>query len=105
MKEIVDYISPCLIWQRIEVKHQRLDSLLHGLSIPKWKGEHVTMDFVTGLPRIYSGRNVIWVIIDRLTKTVYFLPIRTTDSTSKLACLYVDKIVRLHSVPSSIVSD
>lgn len=47
----------------------------------------------------------MWVIVDRLIKTVHFLPIRTTDSTSKLPRLYVDEIVRFHGVPSSIVSD
>ena len=47
----------------------------------------------------------MWVIVDRLTKSAYFLPIQQTDSLDKLASLYVSEIVRLHGVPLSIVSD
>lgn len=63
------------------------------------------MDFVTGLPRSRQGHDAIWVIIDRLTKSAHFLPIRQTDPVEKLAKLYVSEIVRLHGVPKSIVSD
>ena len=63
------------------------------------------MDFVTGLPRTQRQHDVIWVIIDRLTKSAHFLPINVEDSLEKLAQLYVDEIVRLHGVPVSIVSD
>ena len=65
----------------------------------------ITMDFVTGLPRTQRQHNVIWVIVDRLTKSAHFLPINVEDSLEKLAQLYVDEIVRLHGVPVSIVSD
>ncbi|KAI0527091.1 hypothetical protein KFK09_002689 [Dendrobium nobile] len=63
------------------------------------------MDFVVGLPRSRQSRDAIWVIIDRLTKSAHFLPIRQTDSVEKLAKLYIDEIVRLHGIPKSIVSD
>ena len=63
------------------------------------------MDFVTGLPRTQRQHDVIWVIIDRLTKSAHFLPINVEDSLEKLAQLYVDEIVRLHGVPVSIVSN
>jgi len=58
-----------------------------------------------GLPRIPSGQDAIWVIVDRLTKSAHFLPIKITDSMERLANLYVREIVRLHGVPTSIVSD
>ena len=63
------------------------------------------MDFVSGLCRISIGYDAIWVIVDRLTKTTHFLPIKKTYSTERLARLYVNRIVCLHRVPVSIVSD
>ena len=75
------------------------------LSIPVWKWEKITMDFVTGLPRTLKGYNAVWVIIDRLTKSAHFLPIKWGISLEKLAELYMNVIVRLHGVPVSIVSD
>ena len=65
----------------------------------------IAMDFVSGLPRTSSGYDAIWVIIDRLTKTAHFLPIKKTYSADRLARLYISRIVCLHGVPVSIVSD
>ncbi|WRX12418.1 Integrase [Theobroma cacao] len=65
----------------------------------------MTMDFVLGLPRTWSGKDAIWVIVDKLTKYAQFLAIHSTYSIEKLAKLYIDKIMRLHGVPVSIVSD
>ena len=63
------------------------------------------MDFVSGLPRSPKGHDAIWVIVDRMTKSAYFLPIQMNYSLDRLAQLYVDEIVRLHGVPTSIVLD
>ena len=63
------------------------------------------MDFVVGLPCSRDGYNSIWVIVDRLTKSAHFLPVKTTYSVAKLAKLYVKHITCLHGVPVSIVSD
>ena len=63
------------------------------------------MDFVTSLPWTQRKHDVLWVIVDRLTKSAHFLPVNAEDSLEKLAQLYVDEIVRLHGVPVSIVSD
>ena len=63
------------------------------------------MDFVVGLPRTSRGMEFIWVIVDRLTKSAHFLPVRTTFDAYRLATIYVDEIVRLHRVPVSIVLD
>ena len=65
----------------------------------------IAMDFVGGLPRTSSGYNAIWIIVDRLTKTAHFLPIKKTYSTDKFGRLYFNQIVSLHGVPVSIVSD
>ena len=63
------------------------------------------MDFVTHLPRTVRNHDAIWVIVDRLTKSAHFLAVNLRISMAKLAQLYISEIVRLHGVPSSIVSD
>lgn len=54
------------------------------------------MDFVLGLPKTTAGHNLVWVKVDRLTKSTYFLPIRTTYTLDKLADIYIREVVRLH---------
>ena len=63
------------------------------------------MDFMSGLPRTQKGYDAIWMIVNHLTRTTYFLPINMKYPLEKLATLYLDEIVRLHGVPVSIVSD
>ena len=63
------------------------------------------MDFITGLPRTRSGYDSIWVVVDRLTKVAHFIPVKTTYSGAKLAKIYMTRIVCLHGVPRTIVSD
>ena len=104
-REIVEFISRCLTCQQVKAEHQRPAGLLQSLPIPQWKWENITMDFVTGLPHTHRGHDAIWVIVDRLTKTVHFLPIRNDFPLSQLAQLYVNEIIRLHGIPISIVSD
>jgi hypothetical protein len=63
------------------------------------------MDFVTGLPRGKKGNDAIWVVVDRLIKSVLFLPMKMTDSVDKLTKLCVNEVIKLHGVPVSIISD
>ena len=63
------------------------------------------MDFFIRLPRSLRGNNSIWVIVDRLTKSAHFLPMKVNFSLERLAYLYVKELVRMHGVPISIVSD
>ncbi|KAJ0017607.1 hypothetical protein Pint_10283 [Pistacia integerrima] len=104
-REIAEFVSRCLICQQVKAEHQRPEGPLQPLPIPEWKWEHITMDFVIGLPRTRNGHDNIWVIVDRLTKSAHFLPIKMTYSLDKLASLYVSEIIRLHGAPVSIVSD
>ncbi|GKD50758.1 putative reverse transcriptase domain-containing protein, partial [Tanacetum coccineum] len=73
--------------------------------IPVWKWENITMDFVTKLPKTLSGQDTIWVIVDRLTKSAHFLPMKETDSMEKLTRQYLKEVVSRHGVPISIISD
>ena len=63
------------------------------------------MDFVTSLPRSPKGHEAIWVIVDWMTKTTHFIPVKMTYSLDQLAQIYIGEIVSLHRVPASIVSD
>ncbi|GJW75578.1 putative reverse transcriptase domain-containing protein [Tanacetum coccineum] len=63
------------------------------------------MDFVTKLPKTASGQDTIWVIIDRLTKSAHFLPMREDDTLEKLTRQYLKEVVSRHGVPVSIISD
>ena len=78
---------------------------LQPLPIPVWKWEDIFMDFIVGLPHISKGYNSIWVIVDRLTKSAHFLLMDTRYSAKKYAKLYLDRIVTLHGVPLTIISD
>nr|GEV77349.1 hypothetical protein [Tanacetum cinerariifolium] len=78
---------------------------LNNRKIPQWKWDNITMDFVTKLPRTSSGYDTIWVIVDRLTKSVHFLPMREDESMDKLTKLYQKEVVTRHGIPISIISD
>jgi hypothetical protein len=75
------------------------------LPIPVWKWDEIGIDFVNGLPKTQKENDSIWVIVDRLIKVAHFIPVRTKYSADKLAQLYMDNIVKLHGVPSKMVSD
>jgi hypothetical protein len=66
-REIAEFVSNCGIWQQVKIEHQRPAGELQSLSIPKWKWEDISMDFVMGLPRGKKGNDAIWVVVDRLT--------------------------------------
>ncbi|GJS23296.1 putative reverse transcriptase domain-containing protein [Tanacetum coccineum] len=104
-KDIVVYVSKCLTYLKVKVEHQRPSSLLQQPEIPEWKWEGIAMDFVTKLPRTSSGHDTIWVIVDRLTKSAHFLPMREDYKMERLARLYLNEIVARHDVPISIISD
>ena len=92
-KDVAEFVYRCLICQQVKADHQRPAGLLQSLSIPRWKWEKITMNFVVGLPRCHSGYEAIWVIVDKLTKLVHFLPMKNSDSIEKLVELYVKEIV------------
>ncbi|GKA08646.1 putative reverse transcriptase domain-containing protein [Tanacetum coccineum] len=103
--DIATYVSKCLTCAKVKAEHQRPSGLLQQPEIPEWKWERITMDFVTGLPRTSSGYDSIWVIVDRLTKSAHFLPMKKTDSMEKLTRQYLKEVVCRHGVPLSIISD
>ncbi|KAI3784173.1 hypothetical protein L1987_43267 [Smallanthus sonchifolius] len=104
-KDIALYVAKCLTCSKVKAEHQRPSGLLEQPEIPVWKWENLAMDFITKLLRTSSGYDSIWVIIDRLTKSAHFLPIREDFKVGKLARIYIDEIVSRHGVPLNIISD
>ncbi|GKD75235.1 putative reverse transcriptase domain-containing protein, partial [Tanacetum coccineum] len=102
---IATYVSKCLTCAMVKAKHQRPSGLLVQPEIPQWKWDNITMDFVTKLPKSPQGYDTIWVIVDRLTKSVIFVPMRETDPLEKLAKLYLKEVVARHEIPVSIICD
>ena len=102
-RHVGDFVRRCLTCQQIKAEHQRPAGLLQPLEVAEWKWEHITMDFVTHLPRTSRKHDVVWVIVDRLTKSAHFLVVRMTFTLEEFCKLYIQEIVRLHGVPVSIV--
>ena len=102
-RHVRDFVRRCLTCQQVKAEHQRPTGLLQPLEVAEWKWEHVTMDFVTHLPRTSHRHDTVWVIVDRLTKSAHFLVVRMTFTLKEFCRLYIREIVRLHGVPVSIV--
>jgi hypothetical protein len=103
-RDVMEYVALCDTYQRVKAEHQRLAGLLQPLKTPKWKWEEIRLDFIVGLPHTQAGYDLIWVIVDRLTKVTHFIPVKTTYSGAKLVELYMPRIMCLHGVPKKIVS-
>ncbi|GKB43007.1 putative reverse transcriptase domain-containing protein [Tanacetum coccineum] len=103
--DISTYVSKCLTCSKVKAEHQKPSGLLVQPEIPKWKWEKITMDFITKLPKTTNGYDTIWVIIDLLTKSAHFLPMRETNPMEKLMKLYMKEVVTPHGVPVSIIFD
>nr|GEX74882.1 hypothetical protein [Tanacetum cinerariifolium] len=91
-RDIAKYVNKCLTCSKIKAEHQKPSGLLQQPEIPEWKWEKITMDLVTKFPKSSSGHDTIWVVVDRLTKSAHFIPIREDYKTEKLARIYINKI-------------
>ena len=104
-REVADFVSKCLVCQQVKALRKSPPGYLNPLSVPEWKWEEISMDFISALPRTVKGYDTIWVIVDRLTKSAHFIPGKITYPVETWAQLYLREIVRLHGVPVRIVSD
>ncbi|WMV43229.1 hypothetical protein MTR67_036614 [Solanum verrucosum] len=104
-KDIAEFVSKCQNCQQVKYEHQRPAGLLQRMSISEWKWEIIAMNCVVGLPKTLGKFDSILVVVDRLTKSAHFIPVRIDYHDEQLAKVYVKEIVRLHGVPFSIISD
>ena len=84
-KYVATFVSQCQTCQLVKAEHQIPNGLLQNLPMSEWKWDIVTMEFLSGLPTTSEGKNAIWVIVDRFTKSAYFLAIKKTDGADQLA--------------------
>ena len=87
--DIFNFVHKCLVCQQVKAEHKKPPGLLVPLPIPEWKWCQIAMDFVTGLPRTSQGLDTVWVVVDRLTKSVHFLPIRINYLMERLVQVYI----------------
>ena len=104
-RDVSEFVTKCLVCQRVKAKHQVPSGLLQPIRIPEWKWDRITMDFVVGLPLTRKKHDSVWVIVERLTKSAHFLSVRTDYSHEKLVELYIKEIIRLHGILASIILD
>ena len=88
-REIVEYIAKFLEFQRVKVEHTHPTRLLQPLPIPQWKWEVVTMDFIIGLPITGKYHDSIMVVVDKLTKSAHFIPLKTTHILTRQQMLLI----------------
>jgi len=103
-EDVKKHVKECDTYQRLKAETCNVVGLLQPLPIPDKSWLDVSMDFVEGLPKSQS-KDVVLVVVDRLTKFVYFVPLSPPYITAKVAHLYLNYVFKLHGIPASIVSD
>ena len=91
-KDIVEYIAICMECQKVKAEHGHPARLLLNLPIPKWKWEVVMMDFITGLPRTSKLYDSIMVVVDKLTKSAHFIPLKTTHKAANVVDIFIKEV-------------
>ncbi|KAM2138219.1 hypothetical protein ACFX1Q_010296 [Malus domestica] len=104
-REIAEYVSRCIVCQQVKAERKKPFGRMQPLPVPQWKWENITMDFLYKLPRTQNGFDGVWVVVDRLTKSAHFIPVREKYPLNKLAKLFITKIVKYHGVPVNIISN
>jgi hypothetical protein len=104
-REIERYVSECDTCRRVKTYHLRPAENMQPLSIPEWKWENSCMDFIVGFSHTSYGYNLIWVIVDRLTKLAHFIPISIAYRVRQYAELYLSHIIHYHGILKTIISD
>lgn len=105
LKEAVhDHIQSCTNCHLNKGEHVPSPGLLQPLPVPEEAWSSISMDFITGLPKS-RGYEVIFVVVDRLTKYAHFLGLVHPFTASTVAQTFMDSIYKLHGLPFTIVSD
>lgn len=104
-KDVAEFANKFSFCKLVKAEHQKLEGVLQPLPILDCKWEDISMDFALSFPRTAIENNTIWVIVNRLTKCVHFIPIKNIDPLERLIKMYVSKIVKLHGVPRTIMSN
>jgi hypothetical protein len=104
-RETARYVSEYDTCQKVKTDYMKPGGLLQPLSILDWEWDDISMDFIMGLPLTAYKYNLIWVILDRLTKSAHFIPVNTNYNVNKYAEIYIAHVLCLHGVLKMIISD
>jgi hypothetical protein len=91
-KEIVEYITRCMEFQNVNAENRHPTGLLQPLTIPEWKWEVVTMDFITGFPRTCKLYDSIMVVVDKIKKDAHLIPLKTTHKSTYVADIFMKEV-------------
>jgi hypothetical protein len=103
--ETTHYLSECDTCRKVKADYMKPGCPLQPLSIPDWKWDDISMYFIVGLPLTACKYNLIWVIMDRVTKSTHFILMNTNYNVHKYAEIYIARVLCLHEVPKMIVFD
>jgi hypothetical protein len=98
-------VLECDTCQKVKADYMKSRGLLQPLSISDWKWDDISMYFIVGLPMTARKFDSIWVIVDRLTKSAHFILIHTKYRVEKYAEIYIARVLCLHGVPKTIISN
>jgi hypothetical protein len=104
-REAAHYVSKCDTCWKVKADCIKPVGLLQPLSIPEWKWDDISMDFIVGLPMTAHKFDLIWVIIDRLSKSTHFILVTTKYRVEKYAEIYIARVICLHGVSKMIIFD
>jgi hypothetical protein len=99
------YVSECVTCRKVKSDYMKPLGLLQPLSIPEWKCDDISTDFIVGLPLTAHKFYSIWVIVDRLSQSAHFIPVNTNYKVQKYAEIYIARVLCLHGVLKMIISD
>jgi hypothetical protein len=103
--DIVNYVARCLECHQVKAEHRHLVGLLQPHAILESKSEVISMDFIVGLPLTARRHDSIFIVVNTLTKSAHFIPVRMVYQALDMARVFITEIVRLHGVPKRIISD
>ena len=98
--ETTEYLSNCLDCQQVKVEHHHPTSLLQPLPIPEWKWDIILLDFITGFPKTQKKNDSIMVVIDKLSMSAHFIPMKSTYKAINIAEIFI-----LHGIPKMVILD
>jgi hypothetical protein len=104
-REAGHYVSKCDTCQKVKADYLKPRGLLQPLSIPVWKWDDISMDFIVGLPLMARKFDSIWVIVDQLSKSTHFIPVHTCYDARRYVEIYIAHVLCLHGVLKMIISD
>ena len=103
--DLVDYLSKCLECQHVKAEHQHPTGLLQPLPIPEWKWEVISLDFITGFPLTQKQHDSIMVVVDKLSKSTHFIPVKSSYKVVNVVEIFLKEIFWLHGVAKTVISD